>query len=406
MFSNNKFIGSVFMVAGCAMGAGCLALPMLSAGPNFMFSSIFLILTGVLSYVIATLSLEIYLVYKNDVNTSSIVHNNFGHVGVVVSALVNGGLMYAILSVYMTGGADLLGKTVFPAIGLNLSPRLALILFLVVFLPIFFKGSDLVVKSNNVVFSIKVVSFLVAVFFGVAFVSPRIFNVDFTQSKYVVRALPVFLTALWFHFLIPVIAKINKYDRKECRKIFAYGIAIPVVLYILWIGVMLSLIPRDGDGHTFFMLLSNHESVGTMINFATHNNPNIPHIMKLAINLFSNVAMLTSFLTVGISTYDYIRDAFKIKQTTSGVWVNLALTMAPPAFFALFYPNGFVFILQQAAILLMVVNIIVLSCCLKEHHRLEVAPSKALLTGIIGIILILILLQVLDNFNLLPVFAS
>ena len=37
---NKNFIGSVFMISGCAMGAGCLAMPMLAAGPNFIFSAI------------------------------------------------------------------------------------------------------------------------------------------------------------------------------------------------------------------------------------------------------------------------------------------------------------------------------------------------------------------------------
>ena len=78
---NKNFIASVFMVAGCAMGAGCLAMPMLAAGPNFIFSSLFLIIIGVFSYLLATVSLEIFLHYKNETNLSTIAGKNFGKFG-------------------------------------------------------------------------------------------------------------------------------------------------------------------------------------------------------------------------------------------------------------------------------------------------------------------------------------
>ena len=305
----------------------------------------------------------------------------------------------------MSGGADLLEKTILPIIGINVPDKVSLLIFLIIVIPIFFKGAVAIVKSNSIIFAIKLISFLIVVFAGVAFITPNLGTFVISQAKYMPRAYPIFFTALWFHFMIPVIAKLNNYDRKRCHKIFAVGLILPVVLYILWVGVMLSLVPRDGDGNTFFKLLSNKETVGTMISYAMHNNPNIPNIMKFSLNLFSNMAMLTSFLTVGISAYDYIRDTFKINQTRLGIVNNLTLTMLPPAFFALFFPNGFVIILQQAAILLMLSNLVVLTCCLKEYQRLANQPSKALIWGLGGIIVLFISFQILDNVNLLPSFG-
>lgn|GEM_PF-2168519 len=402
---NKNFIGSVFMISGCAMGSGCLAMPMLAAGPNFIFSSIFLIITGIFSYFLAVVSLEIFILYKNDVNASTVVKNNFGQVGVAISGLINIALMYALISLYMAGGADLLSKTVFPIVNVHISDRISLIFFIIIFIPIFYKGASLVVKSNKGIFYIKLFTFLTAVISGLAFISNDLDAIVLEHLRYIPRALPIFFGALWFHFIIPVIARINDYDRKRCSKIFAVGLIIPVILYILWIGVMLSLIPRDGVGHTFFDLLSKKESVGAMVSYAMTNNPHIPHITKISLNLFSNFALLTSFLVVGLSTYDYIRDALKIKQTTLGITRNLILTLLAPGIFAFFFPNGFVVILQQAIILLALTNVIVLSCSLKEHSKLENKPQKwfiyvllLLLVGIIG-------LQVLDNFNLLPSFG-
>ena len=403
---NKNFIASVFMVAGCAMGAGCLAMPMLAAGPNFIFSSLFLIIIGVFSYLLATVSLEIFLHYKNETNLSTIAGKNFGKFGVLFSGVVNGALMYALLSVYMTGGADLLDKTILPALNLKVSITTSLVIFLVITLPIFFKGTNLVIKSNKIIFWIKLLSFLAAVVFGLKFISPNLLIFESQQIKFLPKALPIFLGALWFHFLIPVIAKINDYDRARCNRIFAVGLILPVTLYILWIGIMLSLIPRDGSGNTFLSLLTSKESVGTMISYATNNNPLLPEIMKISLNVFSNIAMLTSFLAVGISTYDYMRDAFKIKQTINGRVLNVFITMLPPAFFAIFFPNGFVFVLQQAIILLMIINGLMLLCVVKEYKSLSHKPNKILIYSLLGSLAFLILLQLFDNFALLPSFGA
>ncbi|MCC2624207.1 MAG: hypothetical protein K0R14_80 [Burkholderiales bacterium] len=399
---NKNFIGNVFMISGCAMGSGCLAMPMLAAGPNFIFSSIFLVLTGIFSYLLAIVSLEIFLLYRNDANASTIVKNNFGQSGVVISGLVNMGLMYALLALYMTGGADLLNKTVFPIVKLQISHRISLLFFLIIFIPIFYKGASLIVKSNKGIFYIKLFTFLATVISGLAFISKDLDTVVIEQLRYIPRALPIFFGALWFHFVIPVIARLNDYDRKRCSKIFAVGLIIPVILYILWISVMLSLVPRDGVGHTFFDLLSKKESVGEMISYAISNNPHIPNLTRISLNLFSNFALLTSFLVVGLSTYDYIRDALKIKQTTLGVIYNLIVTLSIPALFALLFPNGFVVILQQAIILLSLTNVIILCCSLKEHNKLEQKPNKLLIYILLLLLLVIISLQVLDNFNLLP----
>ncbi|MFN8770036.1 MAG: aromatic amino acid transport family protein [Neisseriaceae bacterium] len=404
--SKRSFVGSVFMISGCAMGAGCLAMPMLAAGPNFIFSSIFLILTGIFSYLLASVSLEIFLLYKNEVNTSTVVKQNFGNTGVVISVLINGALMYALLSVYMTGGADLLNKTIFPIISIHASDQVALIIFLAIFLPIFFKGANLVVRSNKVVFYVKLITFLIAIISGISFLSKDLGNLVIEQLKYIPRALPIFLGALWFHFIIPVVAKLNDYDRDRCNRVFKVGLILPVVLYILWVGAILSLIPRDGVGHTFFSLLSKKESVGTMITYAMNNNPHIPNIMKVSLNVFSNIALLTSFLTVGLSTYDFIRDTFRIKQTRVGVLRNLTITMLPPAIFALFFPNGFVFILQQAIILLMLTNIIVISCLLKEYNKLERKPNRLMIYGLLITLAVLIIFQLIDNFGMLPAYGA
>lgn len=402
---DRKFIGSVFMVSGCAMGAGSLALPMLAAGPGFVWSSLFIVLTGVFSYFLAIFTLEIYMINKNGENASTVALRNFGKPGAVFAAIVNLALMYAVLTVYMTGGADLLTKTLLPLINLDVSSHIGLLIFLVIFLPVFFNGTGVVVKSNTIVFYIKLFSFLIAIILGLKFFSRTIIYAPVINLEYLPRGLPIFFSALGFQFLVPILAQFNGYDRIRCRKILACGVLLPVVLYILWAGVMLSLVPRDGSGNTFFSLLSKDESVGTMISYATHNNPRLPELMKIALNVFSNMAMLTSFLSVGISLYEYIRDALKLKQNMNGKILNLTITMLPPIVFAFAYPNGFLLVLQQVSIFLILVCMLPVAALLREFGNLEIKLPKISIWFILIICGILISLQLLDDFHLLPAFG-
>lgn len=387
------------------MGAGSLALPMLAAGPGFIWSSLFIGLTGIFSYYLAIYTLEIYMINKNGENASTIALRNFGKPGVIFAAVVNLALMYAVLTVYMTGGADLLTKTLLPLVNLNVSSHSGLLIFLIVFLPIFFKGTGVVVKSNTVIFYIKLISFLLAIGLGLKFFSPAIVSAPAENLVYLPRGLPIFFSALGFQFLVPILAQYNDYNRSRCRKILAYGILLPVLLYVLWIGVMLSLIPRTGAGNTFWLLLSNNESVGTMIRYATHNNPQLPALMKIALNVFSNVAMLTSFLAVGISLYEYIRDALKIRQSIAGKILNLAITMLPPIVFAFAYPNGFLLILQQVCIFLILVCMVPIAALLREYNLLEVRFSRLSIWLLLSICSLLIVLQLLDDCHFLPAFG-
>jgi hypothetical protein len=47
-----------------------------------------------------------------------------------------------------------------------------------------------------------------------------------------------------------------------------------------------------------------------------------------------------------------------------------------------------------------------LVCCVKEYDHLEQKPNKILIFGLLLALFGLIILQILDNFNLLPTFGN
>ena len=100
---------------------------------------------------------------------------------------------------------------------------------------------------------------------------------------------------------------------------------------------------------SFSNIIASGGSVGDMvIAFQNHTQSKI---ISVGFNLFTNIAITTSFFGVTLSLFDFIRDGFKLNNRyTSGRLVAYVLSYGPPFFFAVCYPKGFITALGYAGI--------------------------------------------------------
>lgn len=82
-----------------------------------------------------------------------------------------------------------------------------------------------------------------------------------------------------------------------------------------------------------------------------------PHV-ELAVHLFADLALATSFLGVALGLFDYLADLFQRRSTVSGR-LQTADYLLPPLAFALFYPRGFVMALGYAGVALAVLALLI-----------------------------------------------
>jgi len=119
-----------------------------------------------------------------------------------------------------------------------------------------------------------------------------------------------------------------------------------------------------------------------------------PWISK-CISLFADLALVTSFLGVTLSLYDFVAELTRAKNTLVGRMQTWALTFVPPLLCALYLPEGFVAVLGFAAVPL-VVMIIFLPIAMALRQRQVQAEgyqvsggSVALITaGVLGVVII------------------
>ncbi len=139
---------------------------------------------------------------------------------------------------------------------------------------------------------------------------------------------------------------------RKLRWVFIIGSAIPLIAYIFWQLATLGSISSD----TFVGILAQQAGLNGLLQ-AVRDAVASPHV-ELAVHLFADLALATSFLGVALGLFDFLADLFKRQDNVRGRLQTGAITFLPPLAFALFYPRGFVLALGFAAIALSVLALL------------------------------------------------
>lgn len=258
------------------------------------------------------------------------------------------GIQYDVLNVcahrrYISGAGELLASSINNWLGATLSPAAGVLLFTFVAGGVVCVGTSLVDLFNRFLFSAKII-FLVIM---LALLTPHIHKVNLLtlplQQGLALSAIPVIFTSFGFHGSVPSIVSYMNGNIRRLRWVFMTGSAIPLVAYIFWQLATLGSI----DSPTFRGLLASHAGLNGLLQ-ALREVVASPHV-ELAVHLFADLALATSFLGVALGLFDYLADLFQRRSTVSGRLQTGLITFLPPLAFALFYPRGFVMALGYAA---------------------------------------------------------
>ena len=137
-------------------------------------------------------------------------------------------------------------------------------------------------------------------------------------------------------------------DIRKLRRVFVIGSFIPLVAYIFWQLATLGSI----DSPAFTALLAQNAGLNGLLE-AIREVVASPHV-ELAVHLFADLALATSFLGVALGLFDYLADLFQRQNSAGGRIQSGLITFLPPLAFALFYPRGFVMALGYAGVALAV----------------------------------------------------
>lgn len=335
----NKTVGSTLLVAGTMIGAGMLAMPLTSAGIGFGFTLVLLLGLWALLTFSALLFVELYQTAESDAGIGTLAEQYFGKAGRILATAVLIIFLYALIAAYVSGGGSLL-KDLLPE---SFSDKVSILLFTVIFGSFIVIGTHSVDKINRVLFFVMLAAF--AVVLSLMLPEIKFDNLMATpiDNALIISASPVFFTAFGFHGSIPSLNKYLDGNVKALRISILAGSAITLCAYILWQMSTHGLLTQN----EFLQILKEDATLNGLVKATlaiTGSN-----MIAGAVKLFSTLALVTSFLGVGLGLLECIEDLLKRSFNISAGRISLGLmTFIPPLVFALFYPEGFILALGYA----------------------------------------------------------
>lgn len=340
---NSRLLGGILLIAGTSIGAGMLALPVLTATAGFAPSCLLFIAVWLGTLFTAFLVLEVNLWFKGDVNLISMARFTLGRFGQAVTWFFYLALLYSLTAAYLAGSGSTIACELASLFGLTMPTFLEPLPLLFIFAFFIYFGTKPADMLNRFCMII-----LIICYFGLISTILPHSNLDLIKESnfsYVFISIPVVVTSFGFHVIIPVLTTYLKQDVKALKKAIFIGSAIALFVYILWEFVILSVVPAGGE----FGLLAVCKN-GSMVSQSLANILNNQLITTFA-STFSFFAILTSFLGVSLSLASFLKDGFKIKENSLGKLLVVFLTFAPPLLFVFFYPRGFILALMWAGII-------------------------------------------------------
>lgn len=380
----NSAFGSTFIVAGTALGAGMLAMPLATAGIGF--ASAMLLLLGlwvVMSYT-ALLLVEAYQYNDASMGLGSLTYKYLGTSGRLLTSLAMPFLMYSLIAAYLAGGGEIINESLNSLLGIQLPSYLGVLLFAVIGGGVVCFGTHSVDVINRYLFATKI--FFLATMLIVLL--PHVQRVNLlsmpVEQALLLSAIPIVFTSFGFHGSVPSIVNYMQGDTAKLRKIFIIGSAIPLLVYVFWQLATLGTIESD----TFIGILADESGLNGLL--AAVKAVMGAAQVEMAVRLFAALALATSFLGVALGLFDFLADFFKRQNTLSGRLQTGAITFVPPLLFALFYPKGFIFALGFAAIALAVLSLL-LPALLVRQTRKQHTGGYQVYGGQFGLLLVFVL---------------
>jgi tyrosine-specific transport protein len=327
---NKKIFTASLLIAGTTIGAGMLALPIVTAVSGFMPSIIVFAICYLFMMATGLLLVEALSWYKGEFNLVSLATTLLGPFGKWLAWLLYLFLFYTLTVAYTAGGADIL-QGVF-----GLPKFLSEIIFVSSLAYVVMKGTK-TVHSVNHYFMMGMI---------LAYAGLMLSGWDALNFEYLKRAeygsvllgLPVVFTSFSYQGTIPSVKTYLNNDVKALKKAIIIGITIPFVIYVIWQSFIMGLVPYN--------YLIEAQSLGKSAVYPLEKQLNAPWVFKFG-TLFAFFAITTSFLGVTLGLKDFIKDGLKIEKE-KGQFFLMLLTFLPPFLIAQFSYNIFITALRFA----------------------------------------------------------
>lgn len=329
-----RLVGGSLLVSGTSIGAGMLALPIVTAQGGFLPAFIIYLLCWIFMTCTGLLMLEICLKLPPDANLISMASHFLGRSGQIFAWILYLFLFYSLSIAYISGGGGLLRDW------LSLPPWAATLLFLFLLAPVVYRGAKAVDRMNHIMMGGLILTYLAFIFLGFPYVHWAPLQRSNWGSAFL--ALPVVFTSFSYQGIIPSLTAYLRRDAKSVRIAIISGTSLAFIIYLIWEFLILGIVPVEGE----FGLARAMELGKTAVQ-PLHHYAKTSSILWIG-QAFAFFAIATSFLGVNLGLLDFLADGLSLpKKGIRHLFLSL-ITFSPPLVVALINPSLFIIALVFA----------------------------------------------------------
>jgi len=332
---------SATLIAGTTVGAGILALPLVTTPAGLLPSTVLMVSAWLYMLVSGLLIAEANLLVMQRVGRSQVgllatIQNSLGRSGAIASGIVYIFIHYALLVAYVSRGGSILTAALrnlylYLSIPQNVSPLVGYALFVAVFGGILFLGNERFVSRLNSLF----VAVVIGSFLWLLWLTAQKVEISRWSNQHwelVSAIVPVMFVAFVYQNVVPVVTYQLEGDKRRVRWAIVLGSLVPLAMFSIWNAAVLGSVDWRGgwfDGVDPTELLRGglgQPGLGT------------------AASVFSEFAIATSFIGFALGLFSVFEDIFRQSTIDSPALKRTlfyALILLPPLALCAVNPNIF-----------------------------------------------------------------
>lgn len=331
--SKGSIFGGMLLLVGSCIGAGLLAMPIMTGLSGFYPSLVvffgawaFMTLTGLLL-------VETSGWFSKKVNLLTMVGQTLGKKGKIACWVLYLFLFYSLLLAYISGIGSLCSTILDQYFGVTFPDWGGSLFFVCLFGWIVYLGTRPVDLWNRVFMVGKIGSFMALVFLGARFVQPQL--LERSAPQLALFALPILVISFGFHNLIPSLHNYLEGNTKKVRLSIILGGLITLCIYLIWQVIVLGILPLEGPSGILASLKRGDEASQAIVGILGSS------WASYSATLLAFFAILTSFLAQALSLSHFLADGLKVSYKRHEEFWLVVLTLLPPLLLSILYPNIF-----------------------------------------------------------------
>lgn len=325
-------LSGILLVMGTCIGAGMLALPVVTGMAGFLPAIAVNLLCCLFMMATGLLFLEAILWLPDGANVLSLANYFLGATGKIIGGISFLFLYYCLEVSYCAGGAPAFAIVIHQLTGWKIEGLPSYLLFTFVFGLIVYLGARAINRINWLLMAGLFITFFFLIGIGSTQVDNRLlYRADWSLS---LAATPVLFGAYGYHNLLPSLSTYLRRHITFLRLSIIFGTLLPFLIYSIWQWMIIGTLTLEQ--------IQGADNRGEPVTQTLQMIVGHPWLSLFG-EFFGFFALVTSFLGVSLSMVDFLGDGFNLQRREGLNRLLLCLAVfIPPALFAASHPHIFI----------------------------------------------------------------